>query len=427
MAVDTVAGEEWAGHTELVTQVMDDSAQSAHEGRDLGKRVSPTLRELFVVCDPAEAVRQHFELGVAPFAVLHDLGSGAGRRFLEGLRQQSDWPLQQLVIRRQGFGTTLATLSYMDCTVSSGALRMYLADVEAVSGEQVALRRQLVRATSANLLIAPSLPAGRAEPGFAQLREDLLSSEVRGGVPLLVLPQDREVALAQRIDALVADPRLRVEVAPATQVVASAWALLAAYWNRQTRPAPAAPVQQVERISLSLKDSAFAPLAAADAASSLSLVPLSEPAPSVAPSSVAASPARPVVTRALPSGRPASLDEYLSVLVARTKATSACIFNLTTRVIQAHSPGAATEAMVEQGCALLASVGRLGQGLGVGRSVREAHVSLGEVQVIVRPARAQAGCVLMLVLPREVEASTWRQAIAELDARTTAATWPRGH
>ena len=154
---DSDRRDAWDGHTQVATQIMEEQAPT-QALRDLGKQVSPTLRELFVVCDPSEALRQHFELGMAPFVLLHDLGTTAARAFLQGLSERSGWRLQTLSIRRQGFGTELASLSYLDCPLVAGTLRVYLADVQAEPREQVAVRRLLSALATAHVLIGALQP-----------------------------------------------------------------------------------------------------------------------------------------------------------------------------------------------------------------------------------------------------------------------------
>ena len=52
--------------------------------------------------------------------VLHDLHGGAGRRMLMDLAARLRVPVQRLVIRRQGFGTELACLYFIEMRASNG-------------------------------------------------------------------------------------------------------------------------------------------------------------------------------------------------------------------------------------------------------------------------------------------------------------------
>jgi len=382
----------WAGRTQIATQILDEQVKTGPEARELGRKVSESLHELFVVCQPSEALRQHLELGVAPFVVLHDLGSGHSLQFLEALSKQTRWPLRRLCVRRQGFGDTLATLHFLDCPTESGSLRIYASRIEAEAGECVAIRRQLLTHAGANVLLAEQLPGQTSSLGATCLKEDLMAPHKPGGMALLVLPQSRDPALRQDIDILEHGAGLRIEVAPATQSVPAAWALMATYLNRQAQRHATGSWPQIKQVRVG---------------------PTTAPAASPSPTPVSAG-------SGAVSLQPLDIDNYVLRAVSETGATSACVFNLATRQVEAQSVGAHGEQMAQQGFALLGSVGRLGDGLGLGRAVREVCVTLGDTQVLVRPARIRNGCVLMLMLPRSVEASVWRTALDQLDRQAVA-------
>jgi hypothetical protein len=377
----------WSEVTQLVTEILDDSPREASEGRDLGKKVSEHVRELFVVCDPAEALRQHFELGVAPFLAVHDLGTGKSRDFLAALSQASGWPLRRLHIRRQGFGTTLATLHYLDCPAQrQRSLRLYASDAEAESGVRIAIRRQLLGSATANALLLEELPEQVATLAYACLRDDLLSRH-RAGVSMLVLPQTRSPRLSQDLEALQRLGGARIESAPVTSATSASWALLATYWNREANHAGQADTPLIERVNLG---------------------PTSMP--------VVAKAQQPVRAAGQPAAAPLSPADYLTLVVARTAARGACIFNVATRAVEAHEGGTPAADMVQQGQALLMAVARVGDGLALGRSISEASITLGEVQVVIRPVRLRPGCAMLLLLPRTADANAWRRELQQIDA-----------
>lgn len=399
---DSDRRDAWGGHTQVATQFMEEQAPSQLL-RDLGKQVSPTLRELFVVCDPSEALRQHFELGVAPFVLLHDLGTGAGRAFLQGLSERSGWRLQTLSIRRQGFGTVLASLSYLDCPLAAGHLRVYLAEVQAEPREQVALRRLLNASATAHVLIGAMQPPPDVAGSVAAWRDELLSAHPHGRLAVLALPQVRDPDWMMSLSALARAPRWQVEVGPASQTVAANWTLMASYWNRLAQEAAPGEVPQIDRMTLSW-------------------TPEAPPAPRVpTPMPVVSGAAVPSAPRVMPTVAqpvaPLSLDAHLSALQQQTGALRACVFALVNREVWAHTAGANGADMAEQGHALLASVARMGSSLSLGRSVREAHVSLGEAQVLVRATRLRSGSVLMLILPRDADIARVRERVQQHEAQ----------
>ena len=86
--------------------------------RDIGRKVGPDQYELFVSCDPAEAIQLQLEHLHPEFIAVHDVGTTSSRRLLAGLAATSGRPVQKLMIRRQGYGVALASLS-------SGSLLTY--------------------------------------------------------------------------------------------------------------------------------------------------------------------------------------------------------------------------------------------------------------------------------------------------------------
>ena len=392
---DSDRRDAWGGHTQVATQIMEEQAPT-QALRDLGQQVSPTLRELFVVCDPSEALRQHFELGMAPFVLLHDLGTTAARAFLQGLSERSGWRLQTLSIRRQGFGTELASLSYLDCPLVAGTLRVYLADVQAEPREQVAVRRLLSALATAHVLIGALQPPPDVAARVAAWRDDLLAAQPSGRFAVLALPQVRDPDWMMSLSALGRTPRWQVEVGPASQTVAANWTLMATYWNRLAQSAAPGEVPQIERLTLSWT-------------------------PEAPPASRAPTP-MPVVNGALVSAAPQStpavtLAAHLGALLPQTGALRACVFALANREVWAQTAGANGAEMAEQGHVLLTSVARMGSTLALGRSVRDVHVSLGEAQVLMRATRLCSGGVLMLILPRDADIAHVRERVQQYEAQ----------
>lgn len=401
---DSTRGDarQWSEATQLATQLLDDSPQAGSEGRDLGKQVSTHVRELFVVCDPAEALRQHFEVGVTPFLAVHDLGNGKSRSFLEALSQASGWPVRRLHIRRQGFGTILATLHYIDCPGQNQlSLRLYASDAEADSAVRIAIRRQLLASASANALIAEDLPEQVLTLGYSCLRDDLLSRRATG-LTMLVLPQTRSSRLTHDLELLQHAGGTRIEVAPVTAAIGSSWALLATYWNREASHSSRAGMPTIGQIHLG--QAAAAP--SASVAQTRGMTPM----PKVSAPIKIDTPAAP------PQPAPLSAAEYLTLVAGRTQAQSACIFNVATRAIEAHAGAVPAADLAQQGQALLMSIARVGDGLALGRAVSEVTVVLGDTQVVVRPVRLRAGCAMVLLLKRSADQSQWRRELEQIDA-----------
>jgi hypothetical protein len=115
------------GHTALATQVLkDEDDYLAPERHDVGRQTALNERELFVSCDPALAMQQQFEHLRPDYIAVHDIATASSRKLLIGIAAASNRAVQKLLIRRQGYGTTLASLEFVELPTSDGGLlRMY--------------------------------------------------------------------------------------------------------------------------------------------------------------------------------------------------------------------------------------------------------------------------------------------------------------
>ena len=124
------APEAWQAtraQTALATQFMrDPDAYLSDEKKDIGRQVGANERELFVSCAPPEALQQQFD------HVQPRVHRGARHRhdhvapLLAGIAAASNRAVQKLFIRRQGYGTALATLEFIELPTADGStLRMF--------------------------------------------------------------------------------------------------------------------------------------------------------------------------------------------------------------------------------------------------------------------------------------------------------------
>ena len=108
----------WAStraHTALATQTARRrSDYLAGEKDEIGRQIGGNERELFVSCAPAEAMQQQFEHLQPDFIAVHDIATASSRKLLAGIAAASGRAVQKLVIRRQGYGTPLATLEFVE-------------------------------------------------------------------------------------------------------------------------------------------------------------------------------------------------------------------------------------------------------------------------------------------------------------------------
>ena len=272
-------GAGWGGPTQLATQIHGAENEEEQNDRDIGKNVGNQTRELFVVCEPAEALRQQFEKRSQPYIVLHGVGTLGSRKLLTAIAQTAGWPLRRLVIRRQGFGNTLAELFYVDCPAHEGKLlRLYATEIEAEPIARSSVSRLLLRGASMAGLLLDNLPEGTLASTLRGLHEDLLSAGTCRHV--VFLPQARSDHLHAQVEELKRRGLTQSGVAPATTQPAALWALVATAWNRvhQARLAQGALVLRQIAIGAGASAARPADAQARDATPSRTAVP-ARPAP----------------------------------------------------------------------------------------------------------------------------------------------------
>ncbi|HEX7384372.1 MAG TPA: hypothetical protein VF291_08665 [Burkholderiaceae bacterium] len=229
---ETAAAAHWEAtraQTMLATQVL--SPEAADPRRDVGRSVGNDQHELFVSCAPAEALLQQLQVLRPDYVAVHDIGCSISRRLLEGVAAASQRRLQRLVIRRQGYGTELATLSFIEwSTAGSTAVRLYTTEVDADTASRQALALALLAHSRLGVVFVGDLPPHALASALQPLREALL----RGQWPnrqLLLLPLSSNSALAGHTAQLGAGG-VSVRTTPQVTRPAEAWAFISGTWNR---------------------------------------------------------------------------------------------------------------------------------------------------------------------------------------------------
>ena len=229
---ETAAAAHWEAtraQTMLATQVL--SPEAADPRRDVGRSVGNDQHELFVSCAPAEALLQQLQVLRPDYVAVHDIGCSISRRLLEGVAAASQRRLQRLVIRRQGYGTELATLSFIEwSTAGSSAVRLYTTEVDADTASRQALALALLAHSRLGVVFVGDLPPHALASALQPLREALL----RGQWPnrqLLLLPLSTSSALAGHTAQLGAGG-VSVRTTPQVTRPAEAWAFISGTWNR---------------------------------------------------------------------------------------------------------------------------------------------------------------------------------------------------
>ena len=153
----------WAStraHTALATQLHpDENDYLAGEKDEIGRQIGGNERELFVSCAPAEALQQQFDHLQPEFIAVHDIATSSSRKLLAGIAAASGRAVQKLVIRRQGYGTALATLEFVDLpTTDNQSLRLYTTEADADSASRHALAKALLANSRLGVIMVGELP-----------------------------------------------------------------------------------------------------------------------------------------------------------------------------------------------------------------------------------------------------------------------------
>lgn len=349
----------WGAQTELATQFMprgdEKSDLSTPVDQTIGKAVGDQQWELFVSCAPADALAQQFDIRLPNFLALHALGQVSSRAFLSDLAAHLDVPVQKLVIRRQGFGTTLASLWFAEvCGANGQAVRIYACEAEAEADSVFELTRLLLSRCKVSAVLLDGL-----SPGGLQAQVDALDAQVpqalRPGSAMLLQP----LASTPDLEPLRAGLSMRLGPAlrslPAVSQPMQAWAALSAVWNQLMVSAHPGGAAQ------SLPTFVPKPTVARHEAGGQAITP--------ANAAISASPWR----------------SACAALVERYGVQACCAFNARTLAILAHAGPAQPEAslMARQGRTLWAAMASSGQVLGLGKAVQEAQIALADRVMLV--------------------------------------------
>ncbi len=374
--------------TELLTPatqiVGDTDAYLGNAASDIGRRIGEDQLELFVVCQPAEAMLQQFAQLTPDFIALHDVGTAVSARLLAAVAAASSRKLQKLVIRRQGYGVALATLQFVELPLAAGRmLRVYTTQIDA----DMQTRRQLAQVLLAHsrlaALIVGELPAHALDSNLQPLREAIAA----GPWPnrqMLMVPLGSGAALPAQAAALAGHSGVMVRTTPQVARPAEAWSYISGAWNRlhSADAAPAArrtspplpmsaPLPAPVRTASAMQGFAPPPLAASYAATQpLELTPM----PTVAAAPAAARPAGNGNGNGNGNG---AWSEYVRRCATIRGLVECCVFDLDTQRSLAHSGAQRTaDRLAAKGTMLHAMIGDSAQVLGLAEDEAEADITL---------------------------------------------------
>ncbi|MBA2722754.1 MAG: hypothetical protein H0U56_07610 [Methylibium sp.] len=401
------SGSGWEA-TRVQTQIaprLGAAVKEASEGHDIGRAVGGNTRELFVSCEPGEALAQQLDHLRPEYVAVHDLGTTASRKLLAGIAAASQRALQQLVIRRRGGGTTLATIEFVDCQAANGrSVRLYSTAVEADTATRQTLARVLLGRSRIGLVIVGDLPGHAIASALAPLREAVL----RPGWAcrrLLFMPLMAGAALPAEVARFRAATAIDATPTPQVTRPVEVWNALCDAWNPLQSARPAAdgkPVTLLQPFASSAAAPGAAAAGAVAAASLGTIAGTSSNATHTPPWRSASAPMpmpMPVVGAVPATGTP--LERYLHDLSLLAGVVSVCAFDIASARPIGHAgarPGPHELAL--HGAALLAAVMSASRTLGLGASVPECSVTLGQHHLLVRALPAHPGAALHVVLDK---------------------------
>ena len=390
--VDDDGWQATRAETAVPTQVQPrEEDEVGAESPDIGRQINPNQRELFVSCDPAEAMQQQFDHLQPEFIALHDIGTSSSRKLLAGVAAASGRSVQKLVIRRQGYGTPLATLEFIDFPSGNQSLRIYTTEADADTVSRHELARVLLSYSRLGVVMVGDMPPHLMNSSFEPLHEAMIKDNWHNR-HLLLLPLAASSALSSHGTDLGRGTGVSVRTTPQVTRPADAWSFISGTWNRlrehihteagSSLPAlpgagGRAPGQPVT-----------VPAALAPAG------PVSEPAP------FAMKP-MPTVRAAEPRPADTPLARYVNQLIELTGMVSVAIFDTATGRSQLHAGARPTaDELGQHGATLLAAMSQASRTLGLGHTLPEAAITLGTHHLLLRAVPNHPGLALHAVLDK---------------------------
>jgi hypothetical protein len=383
--------EAWQS-TRAQTQVARDENAYLDSGPDdIGRLVADNLRELFVTCDAGPALQQQFEYHCPEFIAIHDVATHSSRKLLAGIASASKSAVKSLVIRRQGYGNTLATLEFVELPTTDGKpLRIYSTEADADTTTRHALARTLLGFSTLGVILVGDLPGHSMAGVFKPLHDDMIT----GPWPnrnMLLLPLSTANALVTQGMELGRGTGVNVRTTPQVARPADAWNFISSTWGklkqelRGTGQPAGAPASMAPPYQPRLEPQRPAPQ---DYSSRPAPLPL-RPMPAVPTQSARDAAARDPLTR------------YVQQLSELTGMVSVCIFEVATGRDLMHagaSPG--PEDLATHGSDLLSAMLTTSRTLGLGHALPEAAITLGAHHLVLRAVPKHPGLALHAVLDK---------------------------
>jgi hypothetical protein len=393
----------WAStraQTALATQILtDENDYLAGERDEIGRQIGGNERELFVSCAPAEALQQQFDHLQPDFIAVHDIATASSRKLLAGIAAASGGAVQRLVIRRQGYGTALATLEFVELpTADNRVLRLYTTEVDADTSARHAVAKILLAYSRLGVVMVGELPGHAIAAALKPLHDDILA----GPWPnrnLLLLPLASASTLVTHGLDLGRGTGVAVRTTPQVARPADAWAFITGTWSRLREQTPA-DGRAVPELG-AFKPAAYRPKRPplATGIPSGDTMPMED---SASPIFLTMRPMPAIASTAYVAPQPSTLIErYVKQLSELNGVISCCVFEIQSGHAIAHAganPGAAV--LATHGSALISSMMTASRGLGFGHAMPEAAITLGAHHLLLRGVPKNAGLAMHVVLDK---------------------------
>lgn len=380
-------------NTKMATRFVGD--REAYLGnpaaRQIGRRIDHVWHELFVVCAPADALALEFQHLSPDFMVLHDLGGAFALEVLRAAAQSTQQRVQQLVIRRQGFGDALAKLHFLELPALQGEarLRIYASTPENCEADESS-RLALTLLAHSRFGVLLTGPATGSDRGLEAVVNNLSEPFWRNR-RLMLVPMSRDLPSSHLL--MGAPQGLTWNQAPPCAGPGEVWACVAQQWN-----------------TLHPTDAIQAPVRPATASESISPPLIAMPVPAA----LVPKPMPSVALRALPepvTSLPAAVSEvapsveehkawaaYTEACVGIPGHLSSCVFELNSQRALCHAgtrPGPA--ALAVRGAELYAVHLKAAKRLGLEAGEPDITVTLAGHHVILHPLPGHPGKILHAV------------------------------
>jgi hypothetical protein len=376
--------------TTVATQIQPHEEDEADaEGRDIGRRINPGQRELFVSCDPGEAMQQQLDHLRPEFIALHDIGTVSSRKLLAGVAAASGRSVQKLVIRRQGYGTPLAALEFIDFPSGKQSLRIYTTEVEADTVARQELARVLLSYSRLGVVMVGDMPPHLMNSSFQPLHDAMIKNDWHNR-HMVLLPLAASSALSGHGSDLARGTGVTVRTTPQVTRPADAWSFISGTWNRLREQIHT----ETGKILPLLPGANNRPIGAGASTPASETAPVSRPAP------LAMKP-MPAMRSTEPQPTDSPLARYVNQLIELTGMVSVAVFDVASGQALLHAgarPGA--DDLGQHGAALLAAMTQTSRTLGMGHVLPEAAITLGTHHLLLRAVPHHPGLALHAVLDK---------------------------